>query len=349
MAQKKVAQAILDMSGTARNLPSGADIATDDYLKQGYRPPPVDPTSGQRVGGASPTTPPKAPASTGLIRRSLGRTAAGAVAIPVAEQLIAAAVPAVDSGEGYGDLQEAMTFGTLPSDRPMRARPAQVDAGLDAAPRRAAAIPTISREELQAGREASGAITPRPLISQEESDRSYLRARALTGLGSGAQARRDITDMDRVAAQARGVSAQERGVSAAEVRNAISGLTAASKQISEDLKNPMLGLTKDERAALRREGDVIRRQLALITGGEEADAVEGRANGGVVGYADGGEVEYEDDMMEYEAEEPMAVNPTEVGKAAGMETGDYVFPVEAVQFYGLKMLKDMVKRAMLAE
>ena len=76
-------------------------------------------------------------------------------------------------------------------------------------------------------------------------------------------------------------------------------------------------------------------------------AQSGKAAGGVVGYADGGEVEYE---MENEMESPeMAIDPMAMGAKAGMETGDYVFPVEAVRFYGTKLLKDMVQKAMMAE
>lgn len=61
------------------------------------------------------------------------------------------------------------------------------------------------------------------------------------------------------------------------------------------------------------------------------------ADGGMVdihSYADGGEVEVE--------------APTDEGKLAGLDTGDYVFPVEAVRFYGSKTIKAMVEKAMMA-
>lgn len=64
---------------------------------------------------------------------------------------------------------------------------------------------------------------------------------------------------------------------------------------------------------------------------------QGYAGGGMVDihtYADGGEVEVE--------------APTEEGKLAGLDTGDYVFPVEAVRFYGTKTIKAMVEKAMMA-
>jgi len=52
-------------------------------------------------------------------------------------------------------------------------------------------------------------------------------------------------------------------------------------------------------------------------------------------YADGGEVSME--------------NPTAEGKTAGLDTGDYVFPAEAVRFYGMKTIKAMVEKAMMAD
>lgn len=53
------------------------------------------------------------------------------------------------------------------------------------------------------------------------------------------------------------------------------------------------------------------------------------------GYAEGGEVGME--------------NPTAEGKTAGLDTGDYVFPAEAVRFYGMKTIKAMVEKAMMAD
>lgn len=52
-------------------------------------------------------------------------------------------------------------------------------------------------------------------------------------------------------------------------------------------------------------------------------------------YAEGGEVSME--------------NPTAEGKTAGLDTGDYVFPAEAVRFYGMKTIKAMVEKAMMAD
>lgn len=63
------------------------------------------------------------------------------------------------------------------------------------------------------------------------------------------------------------------------------------------------------------------------------------------GYADGGEVDYMDDEYAMPSEE--AIDTT--GAVASMETGDYVFPVEAVRYFGTKMLKDMVNKALTAE
>lgn len=56
----------------------------------------------------------------------------------------------------------------------------------------------------------------------------------------------------------------------------------------------------------------------------------------VTGYAEGGAIE-------------AAVNPTAMGAPADMESGGYVIPVEAVRFYGVKLLKDMVQKALIAE
>jgi len=62
---------------------------------------------------------------------------------------------------------------------------------------------------------------------------------------------------------------------------------------------------------------------------------EEREEGRVRPFADGGEVSME--------------NPTAEGKTAGLDTGDYVFPAEAVRFYGMKTIKAMVEKAMMAD
>jgi len=59
------------------------------------------------------------------------------------------------------------------------------------------------------------------------------------------------------------------------------------------------------------------------------------AEPGRVRLAEGGEVSME--------------NPTAEGKTAGLDTGDYVFPAEAVRFYGMKTIKAMVEKAMMAD
>lgn len=97
-----------------------------------------------------------------------------------------------------------------------------------------------------------------------------------------------------------------------------------------------IGPQKEEKAKLMQQRDVLMRGFMGMLGGGQG--IAGSAEGGLVGYADGGSVDT-----------PMAINPTADGKQASMETGDYVFPVEAVQFFGLKMLKDMVKKAMTSE
>lgn len=57
------------------------------------------------------------------------------------------------------------------------------------------------------------------------------------------------------------------------------------------------------------------------------------------GYADGGEVEFELDMA----------GPMAEGDVAGMDSGDYVIPVEAVRFFGTKFFNDLIAKAMDAE
>jgi hypothetical protein len=359
MARKKAAQAIMDMSGTARTLPAGADLSLDDYLKQGYRPPPIETGSGRAIGGASQLPPPRTPASTGLIRRTLGRTALGAVAVPVAEQLISAAVPAIDSGQGYGygDAAEMMTFGTLPSDRPMRTTPA---ANYAEAPRAASAAvqampnqTTAETNRLLAANTTAGLPTPAGRgVSPEEAERMYLQARALTGFGSGAKAREQLTQLRGQDVQAESAAAtrglRESMFRATDLQNTIKGL--------RDSLDPMKAgaLPSADRAQLQRRLAILEATQAFNQGllpqetyMQIISGAENKAEGGLVGvpgYADGGEVFMEEDM-----DMPMAIDPTAAGAAASMESGDYVFPVEAVQFYGLKMLKDMVKRAMTAE
>lgn len=141
---------------------------------------------------------------------------------------------------------------------------------------------------------------------------------------------------------------RQNAVQAAQIR-------ARETQINDmraALKEPMLD--KETRARYIQQLPIMEAQLLFSQGLLTEDALNSlfskpataqkKANGGLVGFANGGEVDMQDtpDM-------PMAIDPTAAGKSAGMESGDYVFPVEAVQFYGLKMLKDMVKKAMMAD
>lgn len=80
----------------------------------------------------------------------------------------------------------------------------------------------------------------------------------------------------------------------------------------------------------------------------EGDDKNTWANGGLVGYKCGGHVKrYADGGM---AEDDMAeamptMNPTSKGKMAGMQSGDYVIPVEVLRFYGRKFFQDMITKA----
>ena len=86
----------------------------------------------------------------------------------------------------------------------------------------------------------------------------------------------------------------------------------------------------DAMTGRRADSDLMSRSLnALIQAYQNPEAAKRP------GFADGGEVSME--------------NPTAEGKTAGLDTGDYVFPAEAVRFYGMKTIKAMVEKAMMAD
>lgn len=65
------------------------------------------------------------------------------------------------------------------------------------------------------------------------------------------------------------------------------------------------------------------------------------------GFADGGEISELGQGAVQESVESIA--PQEQGAAAGLDSGDYVIPVEALRFYGSKFFKDLIEKAESAE
>ena len=108
----------------------------------------------------------------------------------------------------------------------------------------------------------------------------------------------------------------------------------------------MADTTKDKeaRAQAKAEADYVRRRMKASP--EQLAALDAED-----GYAEGGAVNFDDPEMTggYEDPEMPVEEPMAEGKTAAMETGDYVFPVEAVRYYGTKFLKDMIQKALTAE
>ena len=120
-----------------------------------------------------------------------------------------------------------------------------------------------------------------------------------------------------------------------EERNNVANLLAKG-QLDQDTIETLLQYSQPD-PTTGWAGDPDMFNLLLKEYFTSAMQERGYADGGMVDihtYADGGEVEVE--------------APTEEGKLAGLDTGDYVFPVEAVRFYGTKTIKAMVEKAMMA-
>ena len=119
------------------------------------------------------------------------------------------------------------------------------------------------------------------------------------------------------------------------LRNEVVGQVMQGELDQKSLTDLLTFLQPDQ--AQRYEGDPEMMQLILKNWVNDWAEKNGYADGGMVDihtYADGGEVEVE--------------APTEEGKLAGLDTGDYVFPVEAVRFYGTKTIKAMIEKALMA-
>jgi len=97
--------------------------------------------------------------------------------------------------------------------------------------------------------------------------------------------------------------------------------------IAEAIFNAAAG---DPMTGRQSDPELMARSLNMLL-----QMTENPETGRVRSFADGGEVSME--------------NPTAEGKTAGLDTGDYVFPAEAVRFYGMKTIKAMVEKAMMAD
>ena len=140
--------------------------------------------------------------------------------------------------------------------------------------------------------------------------------------------RQSATNLLTAASQAGQVANQEE-------RNRVANLLAKG-QLDQDTLETLLQYSQPD-PTTGRAGDPDMFNLLMRELFTSAMEKRGYADGGMVDihtYADGGEVEVE--------------APTDEGKLAGLDTGDYVFPVEAVRFYGTKTIKAMVEKAMMA-
>ena len=134
----------------------------------------------------------------------------------------------------------------------------------------------------------------------------------------------DLARMFMNAAQGRGT--QDVTARGQDITGAL-GQRQTDVDILEAIFNAAAG---DAMTGRRADSDLMSRSLnALIQAYQNPEAAKRP------GFADGGEVSME--------------NPTAEGKTAGLDTGDYVFPAEAVRFYGMKTIKAMVEKAMMAD
>ena len=144
-------------------------------------------------------------------------------------------------------------------------------------------------------------------------------------------------EMDMNMAKALMQGANQMGqIDTQRLRNEVVGKIAQGELDQQSL-NDLLTFLKPDGPATQYAGDPEMMQLILRDWVSNWAEESGYADGGMVDihtYADGGEVEVE--------------APTEEGKLAGLDTGDYVFPVEAVRFYGTKTIKAMIEKAMMA-
>jgi hypothetical protein len=143
-------------------------------------------------------------------------------------------------------------------------------------------------------------------------------------------------DMEMNMAKALMQGANQMGqIDTQRIRNQVVGDIARGELDLKAVTDLLTFLQPDQQQ--RYAGDPEMMQLILKSLTKDWAEDNGYADGGMVDihtYADGGEVEVE--------------APTEEGKLAGLDTGDYVFPVEAVRFYGTKTIKAMVEKALMA-
>lgn len=130
-------------------------------------------------------------------------------------------------------------------------------------------------------------------------------------------------------------SSQAGQIANQEARNNVAGMLARGELDQSAMETLLKYSQPDPTTGYAGDPDMFNLLLKELLVGTMEE--RGYADGGMVdihSYADGGEVEVE--------------APTDEGKLAGLDTGDYVFPVEAVRFYGTKTIKAMVEKAMMA-
>jgi len=200
--------------------------------------------------------------------------------------------------------------------------------------------------------------TGRPMYSEDTSQSALARARRLP---ANAENTRLLGELERNDNQSNNEQTRQRAVSMIAAMTADINASGMSERGAADL-DLVMALAGDPQQSVQAFGsgpeaiqsmgaaiqeifdreppavaDFYQKQMQNFFGGPSAF--------GAQKFADGGEVE-EAGEEEYSG---TSVDPQAQGATAGLDSGDYVIPVEAMRFYGSKFFKDLIEKAENAE